>query len=352
MRLIAVANSIFDLPCQRHADRREPSMCTEGERGLEDPGAGHQGLRVRHDPRDDAGEVQRRHQAVEGELGARGRVGAPGQARVAPALGAGDQPLAHRGAHLLPVLAEIRLARRHGRAVGRLAGLALHRPRRAAASGPGGQERRGRLAAHHRVGDRVGVALVRIIDRADAAVELDASPLLEDVRRLVGGGVQIRGRGEGEVVAGGVGRGADGGGCLGRRAADVGADAREVVVGAEGPLDLVEVRQRPGRAGQARGGVRADRLGGGLVAGSSLREPQRGPKLHRVQGGAPTGRQARRQGALARRPRPRRAVGTDLGQAPGQRPLAGRQAQLAVLLGRRLVVEPPVLHGQSRPFDC
>ena len=72
----------------------------------------------------------------------------------------------------------------------RVGGLAT--PPVGAAVGAVVEQRLGRLPAHDRVGDRVGVGLVRVAGLADPAGELDPGPLLDHVRGLVGGGVQIR----------------------------------------------------------------------------------------------------------------------------------------------------------------
>jgi hypothetical protein len=58
------------------------------------------------------------------------------------------------------------------------------------------------FAAHHRVGDAVGVLLVAVADLADAAAQLHAGLLLQHVRRLVRRGVQRRCAGERDVRAG------------------------------------------------------------------------------------------------------------------------------------------------------
>lgn len=58
------------------------------------------------------------------------------------------------------------------------------------------QQRRRRFAGHDLVGNRVGMLLVCVADLADAALELYAGALLNDVHGLVGGGVQIWGAGK------------------------------------------------------------------------------------------------------------------------------------------------------------
>jgi hypothetical protein len=47
------------------------------------------------------------------------------------------------------------------------------------------------VTCDHRIGDRVRMALVGIAGFTDPAAQLDARALLDDVRSLVGGGVQI-----------------------------------------------------------------------------------------------------------------------------------------------------------------
>src|SRR5207244_252706 len=86
-------------------------------------------------------------------------------------------------------------------------------------------------------------ALIFVPRLPNAAGEMDARPLLDDMGRLVGGQVQVRGAREGDVLAGGVGPGADAPGRLRSRPADVGAHLRQIMRGAEGPLDLRQVRQ-------------------------------------------------------------------------------------------------------------
>lgn len=60
----------------------------------------------------------------------------------------------------------------------------------------------GRLALDHRVGDLVGVLLVSVALFADPARERNAAALLDDVRRLVRGGVEIGRACERDVIAG------------------------------------------------------------------------------------------------------------------------------------------------------
>jgi hypothetical protein len=83
---------------------------------------------------------------------------------------------------------------------------------------PGGGDRRcpmiasdliedclGAIAANDTVGHRVGVQFVRVADLANAAFELDAAALLDDVRRLVRRGVEAGRSGEPDRVAGSEG---------------------------------------------------------------------------------------------------------------------------------------------------
>lgn len=91
---------------------------------------------------------------------------------------------------------------------------------------------RGR-AGDDAIGYRVRVALVDVARLPDAAEQLHAATLLNDVRCLVCRGVQIGRPTERDMVAGGVRRGADGGACGCGRAADVGDDSADVVSRAE-----------------------------------------------------------------------------------------------------------------------
>ena len=118
------------------------------------------------------------------------------------------------------------------------------------------QQRLARLALDDKVGDLVGVALVRIAGLADAALELHAAALLDDVGGLVGGGVEVRLAAERDVVAGGEGVGAHGLGAGRGSLVGVGDDLADVVA-AEGALDLIDVGKRPAGAAGAvgRGGV-------------------------------------------------------------------------------------------------
>jgi len=127
----------------------------------------------------------------------------------------------------------------------------LHRD--AATTGLRTEELADRLALDDLVGDRVGLLLVGVAALADAPLEADASALLDDVRRLVGRGVQVGSRRERDVVAGRVGQRAHGRAGLGGCTANVCPDLREIVLGAERRLDLIEERQRTAGAGDAMG---------------------------------------------------------------------------------------------------
>ena len=145
-----------------------------------------------------------------------------------------------------------------------------------AAVGHGVEQGLGRLAAHDQRGDGVGVLLVGIAAASDAAVEADAAALLDHVGGLVRGLAQIRRGRERHVVPGRVGAGADRAGCLGGRAADVGAHARHVVM-AEALLDRLGVRQWSPAAGDAVRGEQVDRERIGI----ERRAPTRRVALHR-----------------------------------------------------------------------
>jgi len=80
------------------------------------------------------------------------------------------------------------------------------------------EQRLGRLALHDEVRNRVGVLLVAIRRLADAALELDAAALLDDVRGLVRRGVEVGRSGERDVIADRDALGAHRRRALGRRA--------------------------------------------------------------------------------------------------------------------------------------
>jgi len=70
------------------------------------------------------------------------------------------------------------------------------------------EQRLCRLALHHQRCDLVGVLLVRVAGRADAALQLHAAALLDDVRGLVRRGEQVGRVAEHDVAAGRIGLGA------------------------------------------------------------------------------------------------------------------------------------------------
>ena len=90
---------------------------------------------------------------------------------------------------------------------------------------------------------------------------MNAGLLLHDVGGLVSGGVQVGVGGEGDPIAGGVGRGTDGGRGLGGGAADRGADVPELVLRSEASRDALQVRQRPAGVGYPGGGDGVDAHG-------------------------------------------------------------------------------------------
>jgi hypothetical protein len=66
------------------------------------------------------------------------------------------------------------------------------------------EQRLGALAANDRVGHGIGVLLVSVTGGADAALELNAAALLDNVRRLVRDRVQVGAAAKDHVVPGGV----------------------------------------------------------------------------------------------------------------------------------------------------
>jgi hypothetical protein len=119
----------------------------------------------------------------------------------------------------------------------------------------------GAAPGDHRIGDRVGVALVRIAAAAiDATFVLNAAALLHHVRGLVRRGVKVGGLGERDRVAVRVRLGAERARRLAGLATDMGLDARDVVA-AEQALDPIAERQGLARAARALrcdvGGARA-----------------------------------------------------------------------------------------------
>src|SRR5262249_26051003 len=75
-----------------------------------------------------------------------------------------------------------------------------------------GEQRRGRATGDDGVGDGVGVLLVAITGLAHSSFEVHAGLLLHDVRRLVGGSVEVGAGTERDARALGVGLGANRGG--------------------------------------------------------------------------------------------------------------------------------------------
>jgi hypothetical protein len=99
-----------------------------------------------------------------------------------------------------------------------------------------------RHALHDERSDLVCVPLVRISNLADAALELNATALLDHVRRLVGHGVQIGALTQHDVITRCVGACAHLAGACRRARAYVGLDPRDVVP-PECALDLIGVLQ-------------------------------------------------------------------------------------------------------------
>jgi hypothetical protein len=112
------------------------------------------------------------------------------------------------------------------------------------------ERRLGRSTLDDKIGDRVGVLLVRIAFLSDAAEQLHARALLDHVSRLVRRGVEVGRAGKRHRIAGRIGLRPH----LARRArrgpADERADAPDVVP-AERTLDRVEVWQRAVAPAQA-----------------------------------------------------------------------------------------------------
>ncbi len=143
--------------------------------------------------------------------------------------------------------------RRRTVVVGRRCGFRLRLPLHGGSSGCTTwrpvEQRLGRVAAHDRIGHRVGVMLEGIRRPAvHAALELHATTLLDDVRRLVRGRMHVRCMREPDRVSGRIRFRTERGARLGGRAADVRADLRDVVL-AEAGLDRGRVRQRSSRSG-------------------------------------------------------------------------------------------------------
>jgi len=163
------------------------------------------------------------------------------------------------------------------------------------------EQRLGRLALHDEVRNRVGVLLVAIADLADAALELDAAALLDDVGSLVCRGVEVGRPGERDVIADRERARAHRRRALGRRAADVGLDRADVVA-AERLLDRREVGQGGRAAGDAVrcGGVDVGLRGaGGGAVLDDRRVELRGQRLlarAERRGGAGGGARGRERG--------------------------------------------------------
>jgi hypothetical protein len=138
--------------------------------------------------------------------------------------------------------------------------------------------------------------LVRVSLVSDAALQLHAAALLDDVSRLVRRGVQAWRARERDVIAGRVRLGTDRGarGCSGTP--DVSFDAADIV-SAEQALDPIEVRQRPAGAGNTlrrdlldrvvahrRGPARArGSLHGRLLLAAGLVDALDGVERHRAE---------------------------------------------------------------------
>lgn len=133
------------------------------------------------------------------------------------------------------------------------------------------------LAAHHLLGDRIGMLLVDVASFANSALELDARTLLNDVCRLVGGQMKAWCAGEGDLVTGRIGVGADRVARGRRFTANVGLDPRNVVP-AECALDGAGMRQRATTAGDTLRGCVLNCVAIGRRRRRSLRRP-----LHRRQ---------------------------------------------------------------------
>jgi hypothetical protein len=117
-----------------------------------------------------------------------------------------------------------------------------------------------RVTAHDSICNRVCVVFVTITHRADAAVELNTSALLDHVRGFVRREVDVGTIRERDVVARRVRTGADLRRGVGSVAADMSANAGHVV-SAEAGLNLIAVRKRLARSLHARGRNARDLLG-------------------------------------------------------------------------------------------
>src|SRR5262249_3384365 len=121
------------------------------------------------------------------------------------------------------------------------------------------KQRGGRPSGYDGIRHRVGVTLVGIARLVDASLEMNAAALLNNVRRLVCRGVEVRCSTERHRVTASVGVGAElmrGGG---RCRPLMGAHAR-YIVGAEADLDLRKMRQRRPIAPHSLGGDLGYRL--------------------------------------------------------------------------------------------
>ncbi len=234
----------------------------------------------------------------------------------------------------------------------------------------------GRLAGDDLVGDAVGVTLVAVALGADAAGELDAAGLLDDVGGLVRGGVQIGRLGERDVRAGREGARADGGAGVRRRAADVRPDPGHVVA-AERRLDPVAVGQGLGRTGDPVSGRGVDRrrVGAGRRGRAGRRVLAEQVQRERILGGSAApgaaGLSLHRLGQVAvgdrRRRRDRLPLHAWL-DPRGERDLAGRRrarplavhavrlglvpAEAAAPVQRHQPTPPRSVAGTRAPCGC
>ena len=135
-------------------------------------------------------------------------------------------------------------------------------------------------SSHDGIRHGVGMALVRVPRLTDATLQLHATTLLDDVRRLVSGGLEARSTGKCDVIAGRVRLGADRSARGVSRATDVSLDVIDIVA-AEQALDRLAVRQRaPTVCHTGRGEPLDIALG---ATGRICRRRSRfcGPQLHR-----------------------------------------------------------------------
>jgi hypothetical protein len=109
----------------------------------------------------------------------------------------------------------------------------------------------------HRIRDCVGMALVGVTRLIDAALQLDAATLLNDVRSFVRCGVQIRRRTKRDGVAERVRRRTELVRGRRRSSAVVGLHARDVMM-TEACLDAIEMRQRSTGSGDPATGDLVD----------------------------------------------------------------------------------------------